>query len=41
MCALVAANHPYATPEVIFLPIEGGSDDYLKWLRSVVAKSPK
>ena len=37
--ALVAANHPYTTPEIIFLPVEGGSDSYLQWLRSTVAGS--
>ena len=37
--ALVLANHPYTTPEIIFLPIEGGSDPYLQWLRTAVAKS--
>ena len=42
--ALVAANHPYSTPEIIFLPIEGGSDPYLQWLRDaavVTVKAPQ
>lgn len=30
--ALVKANHSYQVPEVIALPIEGGSPDYLAWL---------
>lgn len=41
LSALVSANHPYATPEIIFLPIEGGSDAYLQWLRSSVANPHK
>lgn len=28
----VKANHPYATPEVLALPVLGGSPDYLAWL---------
>ena len=27
--------HSYAIPEIIALPIIGGSEDYLKWLREV------
>jgi periplasmic divalent cation tolerance protein len=30
--ALVKENHSYQVPEVIALPIEGGSPDYLAWL---------
>jgi len=29
---LVKENHSYEVPEVIALPIVGGSEDYLKWL---------
>jgi periplasmic divalent cation tolerance protein len=29
---LVTANHSYEVPEVIALPIAGGSEDYLSWL---------
>ena len=29
---LVKANHSYEVPEVIALPISGGSEDYLNWL---------
>jgi periplasmic divalent cation tolerance protein len=42
--ALVAANHPYSTPDIIFLPIKGGSDPYLQWLRDatmVTVKAPQ
>ena len=27
--------HSYAVPEIIAMPIVGGSEDYLKWLRDV------
>jgi len=30
--ALVKAHHSYQVPEVIALPIEGGSPEYLAWL---------
>lgn len=29
----ITENHTYDTPEVIALPIEGGSQEYLAWLR--------
>jgi hypothetical protein len=37
---LVAANLPHFTLNIIFLPIEGGSDPYLQWLCSAAAKDP-
>ena len=33
----VRALHPYDVPEVIALPIEAGSLDYLRWLSESVA----
>jgi len=30
--------HPYETPEVIKLPIEGGSEPYLAWIGQSVAQ---
>ena len=30
--AAIKANHPYATPEIIALPILQGSREYLAWL---------
>jgi periplasmic divalent cation tolerance protein len=33
----VKDEHPYDTPEIIALPLAGGADDYLKWLRDSVA----
>lgn len=32
----VLANHPYETPEFVVLPIESGSDAYLRWVRENV-----
>jgi periplasmic divalent cation tolerance protein len=29
---LIVANHPYATPEFLVLPLSAGSTRYLKWL---------
>lgn len=31
--ARVAALHPYQVPEFLVLPIAGGSDRYLEWMR--------
>ena len=28
----IAANHPYATPELLALKVDDGSKPYLKWL---------
>lgn len=32
----IKQNHSYQTPEIIALPIESGSAEYLTWLTSVV-----
>jgi periplasmic divalent cation tolerance protein len=32
---LIKANHSYEIPEIIQLPIEAGSDDYLNWISNV------
>ena len=32
--AMVRALHPYDVPEVLVLPAVGGSDDYLRWVRT-------
>ncbi|CEF68744.1 Novel protein [Strongyloides ratti] len=32
----ILKNHPYEVPEFIALPIEEGSDPYLKWIESQV-----
>ena len=31
----VKSLHPYEVPEIISLPIVGGSHDYLKWIKEV------
>lgn len=33
--ALVNREHSYETPEVVFLPVVGGSEPYLKWIQEV------
>jgi periplasmic divalent cation tolerance protein len=32
--ARLAALHPYDVPEVLVLPITGGSDSYLQWVHA-------
>ncbi len=32
----VLALHPYDTPEVVVLPIVGGSDSYLRWIAAQI-----
>ena len=32
----VLANHPYQTPEFVFLKLEGGSEKYLNWITDCV-----
>jgi periplasmic divalent cation tolerance protein len=34
---IVKQNHSYKVPEIIALPIIGGSSDYLKWISDSVA----
>lgn len=40
LTARVVALHPYDVPEVIALPIVGGNDAYLAWLRHGVEARP-
>ncbi|KAE9549005.1 hypothetical protein FO519_007778 [Halicephalobus sp. NKZ332] len=35
----VIKNHPYEVPEFISLPIESGSEPYLKWINEQVGKT--
>jgi len=35
----IRVNHPYETPEFITLPIQGGSLEYLNWLRDATRKT--
>ena len=34
----IKKEHPYEVPEIIALPIVGGAEDYLQWLRDSVEK---
>lgn len=34
----VAELHPYDVPEVLALPVLGGSDDYMGWVRGATAE---
>jgi len=34
--AAIKQNHPYETPEIIALPVEAGSAEYLNWLTEAV-----
>ena len=36
----IRAIHPYDVPEIIALPIVGGSDDYLSWLGDQLQPAP-
>lgn len=36
--AAVAALHSYDTPEIIMLPLQGGSEKYLAWLAENTAR---
>ena len=36
--AAIKASHPYQTPEIIAVPIEAGSEDYLAWLAQAVKR---
>jgi periplasmic divalent cation tolerance protein len=36
----IRSAHPYEVPEIIALPIESGSMDYLNWLRDETIKDP-
>ena len=37
--ARVHELHPYEVPEFVALPIEGGSERYLSWIRESTAKT--
>jgi periplasmic divalent cation tolerance protein len=40
LVARVKSLHSYAVPEVIALPIVGGSRDYLDWVKDATRKDP-
>ena len=33
---VLTKHHPYEEPELIFLPIQSGSESYLSWLSAMV-----
>ncbi|HAH05848.1 MAG TPA: divalent-cation tolerance protein CutA [Elusimicrobia bacterium] len=33
LTAFVRRNHPYSLPEIAALPVQGGSRDYLRWVK--------
>lgn len=45
LTARIRAEHPYETPEIIVLPVEGGLDAYLRWIeaetRATSARDPR
>lgn len=34
----IGQNHPYEVPEILEIPIQGGSPAYLDWLREMTAR---
>lgn len=40
LTSFVEEEHPYDVPEVISVPIEGGSEKYLVWIASETSKVP-
>lgn len=36
----IKAIHPYEVPEILALPIQAGSDDYLNWLAAELRQNP-
>lgn len=37
---LTRKEHPYTTPALLVLPVEGGSEDYIRWIREQTARQP-
>ncbi|MDR1624956.1 MAG: divalent-cation tolerance protein CutA [Spirochaetia bacterium] len=35
--ALLKEHHPYELPELVFLPLRGGLEDYIAWIRESVS----
>lgn len=38
--AAIRSLHPYENPEIIVVPITGGSPDYLRWIETETAPTP-
>jgi periplasmic divalent cation tolerance protein len=36
--AFIKQRHPYEVPEIIAIPIEGGSQDYFDWISAWVGQ---
>ncbi|MDE3155249.1 MAG: divalent-cation tolerance protein CutA [Acidobacteriota bacterium] len=36
----MAALHPYEVPELLILPVTGGGEAYLRWIRAETAEEP-
>jgi periplasmic divalent cation tolerance protein len=37
IAALLKEHHPYELPELVFLPLQGGLEDYIAWIRQSVS----
>jgi uncharacterized protein involved in tolerance to divalent cations len=37
LCARILELHPYDCPEIVAVPISGGSESYLRWLEQQVS----
>lgn len=40
LSAVLAELHPYEEPELIFLPVKGGSQGYMQWIEDELARAP-
>jgi periplasmic divalent cation tolerance protein len=40
VAAAVRESHPYTTPAVTVLPVEGGDPDYLAWIAAEASGTP-
>lgn len=39
LCTAVRAHHPYEVPQILTLPVLQANEDYVDWVRSLVAPS--
>ena len=37
----IRAIHSYSVPEILFVRVDGGDEDYLKWAQKMVGQGPK
>jgi len=40
VAAAVRETHPYATPAILFVPVDGGDADYLAWIAAETKEAP-